>query len=211
MNYGNKNIIHGFSYSFSNGFYAIVGNNGSGKSTLLKSVLNEIPFLGHIQVHGVCSYLPQSNSISISTKVLDLVVMGRYRFKKFFESYKKHDFVLAEEMLEKLKILHLANFDFTTLSGGEQQMVLFAQMLLNNANILILDEPTLHLDIKNKHLLFSVLSNEINNGKIILCVTHDIDMLKNMSGKILYVKDRLIHEYELTKESIELVKKNLIS
>ena len=180
-------------------FIAVIGHNGCGKTTFFKAFTGKIPYSGQIlvkgtdlQAHpnpaasGMLSYLPQKNTISFSVTVRDLVVMGRFRQKKLFANYLREDYDEVEKTLERLQITHLLHRDFTELSGGEQQLVWLAQLMLQDAAICLLDEPTQHLDIYHKKKTFGLLQEWVRQDhKVVICITHDLSNLYRAEGFLL--------------------------
>ena len=180
-------------------FVAIVGHNGTGKTTLFKAFTGSLPYQGQILVRGqelkshahpaaagILAYLPQKNTVSFPIKVRDLVVMGLYRRKRFFEQYSEQDYVAVREIIARLQIDHLEDREFTELSGGEQQLVWLAQLMLQDATICLLDEPTQQLDIYHKKRVFNLLETWVHQDqKTVLCITHDLANLQGHAGYIL--------------------------
>jgi len=198
-------------------FVAIVGHNGSGKTTLFKALTGSISYRGHILVKdqelksfsnpaasGLLSYLPQKNSVTFPIKVHDLVVMGLFRKKRFFEQYSNQDYAVAIQVLERLQITHLKDREFTELSGGEQQLIWLAQLILQDAAICLLDEPTQQLDIYHKKRVFNLLESWVQeNSKTVLCITHDLFNLHGHNGYLLNVSKPKPHLEILTSETIQ--------
>nr|WP_225986634.1 ABC transporter ATP-binding protein [Rufibacter sp. LB8] len=179
-------------------FVAVIGHNGSGKSTFLKALTNQIPYQGQILVQGQplpaksqalarsLSYLPQKNNVAFPIVVRELVVMGLFRQKKLLENYTAADYGKADAVLTHLQIQHLAQRTFTELSGGEQQLVWLAQLMLQNTPLLLLDEPTQSLDVYHKKKVFDLMALwAMQEQKTVLCVTHDLLNLMNMTGYLL--------------------------
>lgn len=198
--YGQRVLIRNLSFSIpAPAFVAIIGHNGAGKTTLFKAFQQKIAYQGQLLVRGrnlkhlsnpaaegLLSYLPQKNTVSFPVKVHDLVVMGLFRKKRFFENYDAADYTLAAQTLEQLQLSHLLGQDFTTLSGGEQQLVWLAQLMLQDANISLLDEPTQQLDVYYKSKVFQLLQDWVQqNHKTILCITHDLQNLTYLQGYLL--------------------------
>jgi len=198
--YGQRVLIRNLSFSIpAPAFVAIIGHNGAGKTTLFKAFQQKIDYQGELLVQGhnlrqlpnpaaegLLSYLPQKNTVSFPIKVHDLVVMGLFRKKRFFENYDAADYTLAAQTLEQLQLSHLIHHDFTTLSGGEQQLVWLAQLMLQDAGISLLDEPTQQLDVYYKSKVFALLQDWVKqNRKTILCITHDLQNLTTLQGYLL--------------------------
>lgn len=198
--YGNKPLIRNLSFTLTHpAFIAILGHNGSGKTTLLKALTRQIPYRGtvligdhaltsrdHPVLDGSVALLGQHNQVGFSIPVRELVVMGRYRYKSFLEPYNAADYQAVEEALRFLRMDHLATADFRQLSGGEQQMVWLAQMMVQDAALFLLDEPTQHLDVRNKKQVFTLMQQWVDQyRKTVLCVTHDLYNLFAMQGLLL--------------------------
>jgi iron complex transport system ATP-binding protein len=197
--YEGRPLIRNLSFSVpAPAFVAIIGHNGAGKTTFFKAFQQKISYEGQVLVQqqdlrsahhpaasGLLSYLPQKNIVSFSIKVVDLVVMGLFRKRRFFDNYNADDYNRADAILQQLELAHLREQDFTTLSGGEQQMVWLAQLMLQDADIVLLDEPTQQLDVYYKKQVFQLLQNWVAQGKTVFCITHDIHNLMPMQGFLL--------------------------
>ena len=198
--YGQRVLIRNLSFSVpAPAFVAIIGHNGAGKTTLFRAFQQKIAYQGQLLVQGhdlkqahlpagqgTLSYLPQKNTVTFPIKVHDLVVMGLFRKKRFFENYDAADYALAAQTLEQLQLSHLIGHDFTTLSGGEQQLVWLAQLMLQDAQISLLDEPTQQLDVYYKNKVFQLLQQWVlQHGKTVLCITHDLQNLPPLQGYLL--------------------------
>ncbi len=167
-------------------FVAVIGHNGSGKSSLFKAFLNLLPYRGEIFLASVPAFLSQKNTIHFDIPARELAVMGKFQEKKFFDSYTQNDFLATQALFEKLGIAPLQNTSVLALSGGEQQLVWLAQLLLQNKEILLLDEPTQYLDVLNKKRVFNLLQKLVKEEqKTILCITHDLLNLYGMEGFVL--------------------------
>jgi iron complex transport system ATP-binding protein len=180
-------------------FVAIVGHNGAGKSTLFKTFTQALPYQGQILVAdqdlqsfpnpaaaGVLAHLPQKNHISFPIRVRDLLVMGLFRKKRFFEQYSDQDYDRGRQVLADLEISHLADREFNELSGGEQQLVWLGQLMLQDAALNLLDEPTQQLDIYHKKRVFTLLEAWVRQyRKTVLCITHDLASLYGHEGYLL--------------------------
>ncbi|MBR1610972.1 MAG: ABC transporter ATP-binding protein, partial [Methanobrevibacter sp.] len=161
FSYDDEEIFSGISFSIDKGdVLCILGPNGTGKTTLIKCLngLHDISS-GEILINGKnikklsfreisthIGYIPQSHVPSFPFKVIDVVVMGRAPYLNLTDSPKKEDMDIAVNALKTLGIEHLRNKEYTNLSGGERQLVFLARILCQQPDILILDEPTSHLD-----------------------------------------------------------------
>ncbi|QNF31746.1 ABC transporter ATP-binding protein [Adhaeribacter swui] len=197
---------------------AIVGHNGGGKSTFFKILTGQLPYQqGEVRIQGrnlqglsrrsatgLLSYLPQKNTVSFPIPVRDLVVMGLLRKKHFLENYSATDYRQVDALLETLEITHLAHRDFTQLSGGEQQLVWLAQLMLQDTRLCLLDEPTQQLDIYHRKKVFELIAGWVSQQqKTVLCITHDLQNLYGYSGYILNLSKPQPHLEILSPETIE--------
>jgi iron complex transport system ATP-binding protein len=185
-------------------FVAVIGHNGSGKTSLFNAILNLLPYRGEIFLSSPAAFLSQKNSLHFDIPALELAMMGTFGEKKFFDSYTREDLAKTTTTFQTLGILHLTNANVLTLSGGEQQLVWLAQLLLQNKEILLLDEPTQYLDIKNKKRvfdhLFSLVSNE---NKWVVCITHDLLNLYGAKGYLLNLSSPQPRLEIISEESLD--------
>jgi zinc/manganese transport system ATP-binding protein len=164
---------------------AIVGPNGAGKSTLLKAITGALsPLSGRVVIEG-CSrreigYLPQQADIdrSFPLPVFDFVAMGLWRSVGLFGGFgRRHD----EEVARALAAVGLAGFEtrtLDTLSGGQLQRVLFARLLLQDAPLVLLDEPFTAIDSRTANDLMGLVLDWHGEGRTIVTVLHDIDQVR---------------------------------
>jgi iron complex transport system ATP-binding protein len=184
-------------------FVAVVGHNGSGKTTLFRVLTGQLPYQGSARLlgqevrglrraaaAGLLGYLPQRGSIGFSISVRELVVMGRYRHHGLLSAYAPTDYALADAALARVGVAHLAQRDFTELSGGEQQLVWLAQLSLQDARVYLLDEPTQQLDVYYRRQVFDLVHGwATEQGKTVLCSTHDLDNLPALTGYLLNLSE----------------------
>lgn len=167
----------------------IVGPNGSGKTTLLKSILGIIkPTTGLVKVAGQTynrfqhniAYVPQKTSVdwNFPTDVLDVVLMGRYAHLSWFARPSEKDKDIALQALKTMKMEHFAHRHISQLSGGQQQRVFLARALAQQAEILIMDEPFVGIDITTEQLILKLLQQLRSEGKTIIVVHHDLSTVK---------------------------------
>lgn len=158
---------------------AIIGPNGSGKSTLVKLISNLIPKqTGEIKLNGKISYIPQkfNQDSNFPAKVSELLDLECCKCG------------LRKQVTNSLNISQFLNKQFKDLSGGQQQRVLIALSLLSNPEILILDEPTVGIDLATQEDFYKLLK-QLNKERnlTILFVTHDTGMVSEYFNKILVV------------------------
>lgn len=150
---------------------SVLGPNGIGKTTLLKCMIGLLPWTsGRSILNGtdLCkmkskdiwntiSYIPQAHSFSFSYTGLEMVMLGRSSHLGLFEQPGAQEIEMAEAMMEKVGITHLAGKDCNRMSGGELQMVLIARALINEPELIILDEPETGLDFHNQILVLNMI------------------------------------------------------
>jgi len=178
---------------------ALIGPNGSGKSTLLKLLLGFLrPRAGEVELFDapLSSYVPKERARQIAyvsqqpvssfpLTVFELVALGRYPHASRFGS-SAADLSAVEEALDYTASRALAARRFATLSGGEQQKVLIARALAQSARILLLDEPTLHLDLHYQLQIFAGLKRLCAQKRLtIVTVLHDLNLVSLFADKAL--------------------------
>lgn len=181
----------------------VIGPNGAGKSTLFKCILGLIDYKnGNIkilnedidEVRPKVVYVPQRDEIdwTFPARVIDIVLMGRYPHKKLFQSINKEDKAIAEKALEDLGILDLRNRQIGALSGGQQQRVFIARALCQQADIFLLDEPFVGVDIRTEEKIIEILQRLRNQNKTILVVHHDLSTVESYFDHVLLLNQRLV-------------------
>ncbi len=169
---------------------AIVGPNGAGKSTLIKSVMGLVePLAGTIRIFNEpfekikkrVAYVPQRESVDwdFPTTVLDVVKMGTYGKLGWFKRPGKNEKLAAEEALQKLGILDLAQRQISQLSGGQQQRVFLARALVQEADIYFMDEPFQGVDVTTEKAIIQLLKEIKAKGKTVVVVHHDLDTVED--------------------------------
>ena len=182
----------------------ILGQNGSGKSTFLKVIAgllvsqkgvikilgNDSDSLSFTDRSKLTGYLNQQHKAIFPFSVEDVVLTGRAGFIRYVP--KEADKAASDNAMRKAGVLHLRNRNYTELSGGEQQMVMIARLLAQNPQILLLDEPTTHLDISNQSHVLSLLKQLVSEGMTIVAVMHDPNLAFLYGDDFLFMKNRKI-------------------
>jgi iron complex transport system ATP-binding protein len=169
---------------------AIIGPNGAGKSTLLKCLSGILRPSGRVTVDGVdvlslkpaeraklIAYVPQSSFPQFAFTVEEFVEMGAYMTRGS-----------VREALERVGLTEKRKKKITDLSGGEFQLALIARALAQGSRVVLLDEPTSHLDINHALSIMELLSG-LKNEKIVVAVLHDLNLALNYADRILILKD----------------------
>jgi iron complex transport system ATP-binding protein len=170
-------------------FIVLMGINGAGKSTLLDILAGlRAPHAGDIQLNGrrlkswsakersqSIGHLPQGTKQELPFTVEQVVLMGRYAHAdRWFESGDDHAY--ARDAMLRMDCLQFRDRLFSTLSGGEQQRVLLAACLAQCPAIMLLDEPSTHLDIHQQLHCFATLAELAREGALCVAVTHDLNL-----------------------------------
>lgn len=168
-------------------FMCVLGPNGSGKSTLLKLLTGFIkPASGSVKLGGedtsalrperlarLAAYVASETATPYDFSVRELALLGRTARAGFWRGYSAEDGAAADKALEETGITRLAGRSVNTLSTGERQLVFIAQALAQEAKVLLLDEPTSHLDLKYKTGIMELLSRLAGKGLAVAAVLHE--------------------------------------
>jgi zinc/manganese transport system ATP-binding protein len=189
---------------------AVVGPNGAGKSTLLKGVVGEItPLEGQIDVQAKgIAYLPQQSEINrdFPITVVDLVAMGLWPLIGPFSGVTRQD---RDRVADALAAVGLTGFEHRAigaLSGGQMQRVLFARLLLQDAGVVLLDEPFTAIDTRTADDLIHLVGQWHREGRTIIAVLHDLDTVRaHFPNTLLLARDLVAHgdtSHVLTAENL---------
>jgi cobalamin transport system ATP-binding protein len=202
--YESTKILENVQFSVKTGtFLGVLGPNGSGKTTLLKSISRVLkPRKGTILFDDIDVYkmksreiakhmavVPQDSNIAFSFTALDVVLMGRTPHLSRLETESPKDVAIAKKAMEYTKSWHLAQRPVTELSGGEKQRVIIARALTQEPKILLLDEPTSHLDISNQLEILDLLKQLcIEKKLLIISVFHDFNLAARYCDSVIMLK-----------------------
>jgi len=189
---------------------AILGPNGSGKTTLIKCLSkllepksgeiifagNDIKNLTNRELARTFAYVPQIYAGNFAYTVNEMVLMGRTPYLGYFASPAQEDYEVVHKVLSELELLHLKDRSFNELSGGEKQLVYLARALAQDAKVLLMDEPTAHLDFKNTLLIINILRKIVNQKKLIAIVAlHNPNEVFWLCDKVLVLHNGRVVNY----------------
>ncbi|THJ24790.1 MAG: ABC transporter ATP-binding protein [Nitrospira sp. CG24E] len=201
--------IDGMEFTVQQGeILGVIGPNGSGKSSLLKLLMKLVrPEKGVIRLFGVelgtlsresiarqVAYMPQDLSYDFPFSVLDMVLMGRFPYRRsglwnLVGWEQQEDLAVAQEAMAQTDVTHLAHRMIDTLSAGERQRVLLARALAQAPRVLMLDEPTAHLDLNHQLDVCRILKRiHAQSQMTVLLVSHDINLASQYCDRILLMK-----------------------
>jgi iron complex transport system ATP-binding protein len=179
----------------------LLGPNGSGKTTLLRAIGDHIPFTGAIEVDGrpVEGWPPQARarrlamvqqapSLTFDFTVEELVLLGRAPHRGWLQPYAAADRERVREALARVDLEGFATRSVLSLSGGETQRVFLAQALVQEADLLLLDEPTAHLDVHYQYDFMEQVEELVAQGRTVLSVFHDLELAARYADRLLVLR-----------------------
>lgn len=183
--------------------FGVLGPNGAGKSTLFKALLGLIPVLSGQslfdgqrldKLHRRLAYVPQRSDLdwSFPATVYDVVMMGRFPHKRLLAPMNKQDRDLVRSSLEALGIEHLRGRPIGALSGGQQQRVFLARALCQQADLFLLDEPFVGVDVATEEKIIQTLRRLGEQGKTLLVVHHDLSKVRDYFDGVVLLNQRLV-------------------
>lgn len=200
--YQERVVLSGVDLTVAGGeLLAVVGPNGSGKSTLLRRLSGSLRGPGVVLLDGAdltrlparllaqrVTMLEQEVSTDFAFRVEDLVFLGRHPYRVRLGPMSPRDRAAVRQAMDAMGILDLAPRLFSQLSGGERRKVLLAAVLAQEPQVLLLDEPTAHLDVHHQFEITSLLSRLAEDGRAVLCALHDLNLAAAFAHRLLLLK-----------------------
>jgi zinc/manganese transport system ATP-binding protein len=192
LGYNGHPAVHHLDGAFASGsLTAVIGPNGSGKSTLLKGIVGMLSPLGGRILRDVpatdIAYLPQSAEIdrSFPASVADIVALGLWRRRGAFAGISRRDYADIEAALAAVGLIGFENRPLDTLSGGQMQRALFARVLLQDARLILLDEPFTAIDERTAVDLVHLVERWHGEGRTLIAVLHDAELVERVFPQTL--------------------------
>ncbi len=189
---GARTVLEGLSGSFPDGaITALIGANGAGKSTLIQGIMGILPPLaGRIDCDVPKerrAWLPQQLALDLSfpMSVEELVMTGSWPTRGALRGYRPAQYRQARSVMQRLGITHLAHRPLGELSGGQRQRALLGRTLMQEAELLLLDEPFANVDSDTVNVLIQVLRDMADQGTTIIVVLHDLEHLARLADCVL--------------------------
>lgn len=204
-----QQILREVDFSLSSGAWVgLLGPNGSGKTTLLRAIGALIPFQGRILLGGRSveqlptqerarrlAYVRQAPSLTFDFTVEELVLLGRAPHRGWLRSYQQADRRRVRAALSRVDLEGFSSRSVLSLSGGELQRVFLAQALVQEADLLLLDEPTSHLDVHYQFAFMEQVRALVEDGRAVLTVFHDLELAAQHAERLL-----VLHEGRLVED-----------
>lgn len=214
---GKRAILKNISFSLIEGTMGVFGLNGIGKTTLLKTIagiiksyegqiiIDQLPIntFSRKELAKIVSFVPQEHTPYFNFTVEEMVMFGRTPYLRPLGMHTKNDFNIVEEIILEMGIKDLQKRYYSELSGGEKRLVMIAMSLAQGSQILLFDEPTNFLDLKNAMLVINKikqLATEMN--KIVIVTMHDINQVTSFLDSALLIYSEDSYEYGNTKQTI---------
>lgn len=217
--YDQTPVLRGISVGVAEGeVLGIVGPNSAGKTTLLrvlskvlvpsrgiiKLLGREMGQVSRVEVARIVACVPQEVQLAFPFTVREMVLMGRYPHARRFFFETREDHAIAEEAMTATGVRHLVDKYFDQLSGGERQRAVIARALAQRPKVLLLDEPTVHLDLHHQVAILKLLKTlNRERGTTVVLVSHDLSVAAALSDRLLLLKEGEVQRIGPPEEVLE--------
>jgi ABC-type Mn2+/Zn2+ transport system ATPase subunit len=195
VGYGGEAAISGVSFTLRPGeTMALLGPNGGGKTTLLRALLGELsPLAGTLSVSARCATVPQTerSQLDYPVSALDVAAMGALSRLPWWRRPSRQDREIAADALRQVGLDGHASETFGKLSGGQRQRVLIARSLVQDARILLLDEPFSGLDRPSSERLEALIGSLAAEGRGVMVATHDLEQAQRWDSVLCLNRDQI--------------------
>jgi iron complex transport system ATP-binding protein len=223
FSYNKKPVLDGIDIGIRKGeIIGILGPNGCGKTTFLKHLNKNLTpedgcvMLEDVDISGILkkelaksiAVVPQGNEIRFAFTVRDIVSMGRMPFQDAFQGNSSDDIDLVDDAMRCTGIFDFADRYVNTMSGGERQRVIIARAIAQTPKIILMDEPTLHLDINMQFDILDLMKKlSKERGMTVVIVSHDLPMVARYCDRIVLLRNHKVYaigtpEEVLTSENM---------
>jgi iron complex transport system ATP-binding protein len=204
LGYGDRVVVRDLDLDVPDGVVtAVIGPNGCGKSTLLRALGRLLrPRTGEVLLDGrridrmptrevarVLGMLPQSPVAPEGITVADLIARGRHPHQAWFRQWSRDDEGIVAQAMEETGVLDLADRPLDALSGGQRQRAWIAMALAQGTDLLLLDEPTTHLDLAHAVEVLDLVDRLQARGRTVLMVLHDLNLATRYAGHLVAMRD----------------------
>ena len=212
VRYGENTIVKAISFDVLEGqWLMLVGPNGAGKSTIVNAIAQGVPYSGNVTFGGKdvrrmkpsefaknCGILTQTHNVNYSFTVEEIIRLGRYSYSGgLFAKSSSNDDKAVEEAARLTGMLSLMQQSVLTLSGGELQRTFLAQLFAQNPRLLILDEPSNHLDLVYQRQRFELTREWLaHSGRAVISVVHDLSLAKKYGTHALLLHNGRIEAFD---------------
>jgi len=216
VNYGETEIIRDVSFNVESGeVVSLIGPNGAGKTTMIRAISGVIPLrsgsvhvvsgdlsaLSITQRARLLAVVPQARRLPPAYSVQQAVLMGRTPYLGWLGNPSKNDYEKVKWALDRTQITELTERRVEELSGGEQQLVLVARALAQDAPVVLLDEPTAHLDLQHQATILDLVRTLAQERNLaVLMSMHDLNLVSLYSDRIALIGDGCLHAFGTPKE-----------
>jgi len=203
--YGQRKVLSDISLLIKPGeVAALIGPNGSGKTTLIRAISGVIPiqsgniFIDGLDIHQLdplnrsrlLSVIPQARNLPAAFTVEEVVTMGRTPYIGWLGKLSKYDEEIIRAAMLKTDILFLRDRRMGELSGGEQQRVLVARAIAQQSKVMLLDEPTTHLDIQYQIALLEIIRSLAHDDQLVIFMAiHDLNLVTKYADQVIALVD----------------------
>ncbi len=200
VRYEDQPVLDDISFAVQSGeWLMITGPNGAGKSTLLEALMQGIPYTGDIRLNGIpvpaikprgralyMGLLAQSYTAGYAFTVEEIVRLGRYAHHDALAGFSAADEEAVEQALAQTGTLALRHRPLSQISGGEAQRAFLAQLFAQNPKLLLLDEPSSHLDLAYQKQIFELIQGWLGQpGRAVVSVVHDLSLARRFGTRVL--------------------------
>jgi iron complex transport system ATP-binding protein len=215
LGFSNKLVLRGINASFQQGtLNSIIGVNGAGKTLYVKSIANLVSHSGTVLLmqdnsllgYDTVAYVPQMTAVASELTVFEMILLGKVR--QLLWRVKQAVLDEVDRVLRLLNLSDLSGQRFSTLSGGQKQLVIMAQSIVSQPKVLLLDEPTSALDLRHQIEVLDIAKKySIENGAITLVVMHDLSLVSRYSDTVMILHGGMVLKHGTPHE---VMKKELL-